>query len=59
MAKIHYRNLRLFINAGIEIPECKAYAKLLDLDSGLWKITPNKYEVTCKNCIQSINKKKH
>ena len=35
MAKIHYRNLRLFINAGIEIPECKAYAKLLDLDSGL------------------------
>lgn len=56
MKTIHFRNLRLFVNAGMTIPECKAHAKLLDTKSGHWNISGNIKEVTCKNCLNRIQK---
>ena len=50
--KIHYRNIRLRNNAGMDIPECKAYAELLDCDSGRWTMTGIKENVTCKKCLK-------
>ena len=52
--KTHFRNIRLRNNAGIDIPECKAYAKLLDCDAGRWPMTSNQNKVTCKRCIKKI-----
>ncbi len=53
MSKIHFTNTRYKVNAGINIPECKARTKgLLDLDSsrlinkGYWGL------VTCKKCLK-------
>lgn len=48
--KVHYRNIRLMNNAGMEFPECRAGAALLDLDAGRLKMTAIKAEVTCLRC---------
>ena len=52
--RVHFKNIRLFINAGMDIPECKAGAKLLDCDSGRWPMTGDKAQVTCKNCLKRM-----
>ena len=50
----HYKNMRLRNNAGMDIPECKAYATILDCDSGRWPMTSDTDGVTCKNCLRSM-----
>lgn len=47
---MHMRDRRLYINAGITFPKCKANAKLLDMSAtGLW-ITYRAEDVTCPKC---------
>jgi hypothetical protein len=41
MKKIHYRNIRLRNNAGMDFPECYAHAELLDCDKGRLITTGN------------------
>lgn len=51
----HFRNIRLYMNAGMVMPECKAHAKLLDTDAGNWHTTGNKELVTCKHCRNKLH----
>lgn len=55
----HYSNTRLFVNAGVRIPECRANAKLLDVQSGCWTQTRTRELVTCKHCIRLMGASQH
>jgi len=46
----HYRDVRLFVNAGLRFPLCKASAELLDLDATRLQTVGHSAEVTCKRC---------
>jgi hypothetical protein len=59
MSKIHYRNLRLRINAGIDFPQCQADAELLDMDKARWQTTSKFDEVTCLHCLKLIKRYHH
>lgn len=48
--KIHFRSLRLAVNAGMSFPACYANTKLLDTDKGRLKTTTKPQEVTCLKC---------
>ena len=54
--KVHKMDLRLRVNAGMDFPTCCANAKLLDLDKARWNMTNDKNEVTCKKCLQKIER---
>ena len=54
MSKMHFRDIRLFSNAGMAFPVCKANAKLLDTETRL-TVTSDKTKVTCKNCVKAHN----
>ena len=54
---VHYVNIRLYNNAGMEFPECYAGAKLLDLDKSHLPLSHNIKEVTCKHCIRLYEKR--
>lgn len=60
MAK-HLIDNRLFVNAGMRFPACKAREELLDLDAARWSLTNEPAEVTCKTCkkIHFIQKNNH
>ncbi len=49
--KVHFRNLRLFVNAGMYFPDCIANAKLLNTNVNV-PVTYNVSKVTCKHCIR-------
>lgn len=51
--KVHFRNTRYVVNAGISMPECKARTKgLLDLDATRLKTNGYWENVTCKHCLK-------
>lgn len=50
--KVHKRNIRLYVNAGISYPDCRC-GELLR--TGYW-ITVNDNEVTCKYCQKRLKK---
>jgi len=59
--KVHYRNIRLFVNAGIGFPQCYAYVAvldpfvaLLDLDKARLPTTFDKKLVTCSKCLRKL-----
>lgn len=52
--KIHRRNRRLMVNAGINFPNCCSGSSFLDMNKSMWTLTSNKYEVTCKNCLKMV-----
>jgi hypothetical protein len=54
MPVIHFRNIRLRNNAGMDFPECYARAKLLDTDKGRLPTTGDQSKVTCERCRKSI-----
>jgi len=56
MGKTHFKNTRLFVNAGMEFPECYANVPLLDLEKGRLNMTGKREMVTCKNCLRKIQK---
>lgn len=51
-AKTHIRDIRLFNNAGLSVPVCKATAPLLDLSSTAWEFADSKKDATCKGCVK-------
>jgi len=53
--KVHFRDLRLFVNAGVRFPACKAHEGLLDMDATRLETSPNMSEVTCKACRRIMN----
>jgi hypothetical protein len=57
MKKVHFRNLRLRVNIGIDFPECKTNAFRLDLEKSTWAITGDRNNVTCKKCIEIMGRK--
>jgi hypothetical protein len=50
MRHIHWTDIRLRNNAGMDIPVCKAGAKLLDCDSGRLPQSVYLKHVTCPRC---------
>lgn len=54
--KVHFANIRLHINAGVMLPECKAYAPLLDMNAGRLAMSGKSSEVTCKRCLNLLAK---
>ncbi len=57
--KIHYGNLRLFVNAGMPFPECHSNTRLLDTDKSAWPTTGEKANVTCGNCLKILKSKRN
>lgn len=53
--KVHFRDIRLFNNAGMELPTCTANAPLLNVGFR-GRITSDKRKVTCKHCQKKISK---
>lgn len=56
--KTHYRNIRLYVNAGMRFPECYASAELLDVEKGRLPTTADVKEVTCQHCLRLLEKEK-
>jgi hypothetical protein len=55
--RVHFANIRLRVNAGITLPECKADAPLLDMDaSRLLAMSGTIKEVTCISCLCKLIK---
>ena len=54
MSALHLRDMRLYINAGMAFPACKASAKLLDVDEGRLPTTNDHNQVTCKRCLDTV-----
>lgn len=57
--KIHKKDLRLRVNAGVDFPMCYANTNaLLDFDKCKLQMTSNILEVTCKRCLRLCTSKK-
>jgi len=56
-ARWHLRDLRLYVNAGLRMPACKAGARLLDMDATRWNTVSKASAVTCKRCRQLLRAK--
>lgn len=50
MRIVHFRDIRLRSNAGMDFPACYALAHLLDTAKGYLPTSPDMSEVTCKRC---------
>jgi hypothetical protein len=56
MNRVHFTNIRLRVNAGINLPECKAHsARPLNMDASRLAMSGSRSEVTCKRCIALLN----
>jgi len=55
--KMHYADIRLSNNAGIELPVCCAGAALLDMDKSRLPMTIDHGAVTCARCIKAHAKR--
>jgi len=51
---MHYRDLRLFNNAGIVFPRCKADDPSIDLTYAGWPTSGIPQDVTCPECVTMI-----
>ena len=54
--KLHWRDIRLFNNAGIAFPVCYAGAENLDTDKSGLPTTPDIDKVTCAHCLREAAK---
>ena len=48
--RIHWRDQRLFVNAGMRFPACQANAIPLDTDKSRWMTTSDPMCIECKTC---------
>jgi len=55
--KKHFRDIRLFSNAGIRFPMCYAGTRLLDLDKTHLSTTGVIDNVNCKHCLRLFKKR--
>ncbi len=58
MKKVHMQDIRLNNNAGVSVPVCMAFGRLLDPDKSHWEITAEFDKVTCRSC-QRIFKRRY
>jgi hypothetical protein len=56
--RVHKRDVRLYVNAGMPFPLCAARAEFLDLDKGRWFSTGENDNVTCGNCLRILGIKR-
>lgn len=60
--KTHIRNTRLYVNAGMSIPECQSTHRLLNVESSGWIIVNSddarkmNVDLLCKTCVRLWNK---
>ena len=54
--KVHWRDLRLFVNAGVAFPVCHISKKKqpLDMDKSALVTSPDKDKVTCQRCLKRM-----
>ena len=56
--KVHMRDIRLRVNAGMDMPLCYAAQKgLLDIDKSGCKTVGYVADVTCKHCLRVFPKR--
>jgi hypothetical protein len=55
-AKVHMRDTRLLVNAGMRFPLCYASAIRLDTDKSGLPTTHKVEEVTCGRCLAMVEK---
>ena len=48
--KLHIRDIRLYNNAGIDFPVCRAQEKLLDMEVTRYPMAIDPRNATCKHC---------
>lgn len=51
---VHFRDNRLYINAGIRFPLCHAHMRLLDMSKTSWDMTSIAAQVTCPRCLARL-----
>jgi hypothetical protein len=56
--KIHLKDSRLYISAGMSFPHCKANARLLDLNGCHLPMTDEVGLVSCKSCLKLYHSKR-
>jgi hypothetical protein len=54
--QLHYRDVRLFANAGMAFPMCYAAAATLDVNKGRLPTTADREAVTCPKCLKRMRK---
>ena len=52
--RVHLRDTRLFVNAGMRFPACHASAPMLDCDKSRLATTTDRAAVSCKRCLRLI-----
>jgi hypothetical protein len=52
--KTHFRDTRLYNNAGMLFPTCYAGAVLLDTNKSWLPTTNNQTNVTCQHCLRKL-----
>jgi hypothetical protein len=57
--KVHKRAVRLFVNAGVVYPLCQENNGLIDFDKSRWNINTLKEAITCKHCINKMERGKY
>jgi hypothetical protein len=53
-SKIHWRSVRLYVNAGLSYPLCMENDRRLNTQTKA-KTTPFETEVTCQHCRKALN----
>jgi hypothetical protein len=53
--KMHFRDIRLLNNAGMEFPACYANTKLLDMNKSYLQSTSDYNKVDCKKCLKIMS----
>jgi hypothetical protein len=56
-AKMHFADLRLRVNAAMNMPICYVGKGPLDLDKSRLPVTSDMSKVTCKRCIKAAKKR--
>jgi hypothetical protein len=51
---MHYRDKRLMVNAGVDMPACFASAPILDMDKCKLLSTRKLESVSCKRCLNMV-----
>lgn len=54
--KVHLRDVRFFVNAGMNFPVCQRDAELVDLEKCGWLMSATAEDITCINCIKRAKK---
>lgn len=55
--KTHIRDIRLYNNAGISFPVCRAGAEMLDLDCTRYEMANPETAATCLRCPDAYKKR--